>query len=302
VAPEARREKPTMRDRVITHFARELSAILFMECPRRMKRRLVAAHTRVTWRYVLAVKFHSRAASPVRIGATTIWPADFGSFRHLFEEVFIRRIYHLQLDTETPRIVDCGSNIGMSLAFFREEYPAAELTAFEPDPGNYARLKSTARASFPAATLHNCALAAVPGRMELYSTTDEGGSTTKSLFRESLDTASVVSESVNVVRLSDFLKAPVDLLKLDVEGAESSVMQDLVSSGALALVKNMVAEFHDISRTGEGSLANFLASLQANGFSCSFASEPRRSEGRIDPHARQNVLIYASRASRAVYE
>jgi hypothetical protein len=142
----------------------------------------------------------------------------------------------------------------------------------------------------------------VAGRMELYSTTDEGGSTTKSLFRESLDTASVVSESVNVVRLSDFLKAPVDLLKLDVEGAESSVMQDLVSSGALALVKNMVAEFHDISRTGEGSLANFLASLQANGFSCSFASEPRRSEGRIDPHARQNVLIYASRASRAVYE
>jgi hypothetical protein len=59
------------------------------------------------------------------------------SFLYLFEEIFAKASYLFHSDTDRP--LDCGSNIGMSVLFFKKLYPAARITAFEPDPRTYAR-------------------------------------------------------------------------------------------------------------------------------------------------------------------
>jgi hypothetical protein len=51
--------------------------------------------------------------------------------------------------------------------------------------------------------------------------------------------------TVDVERLSDLLgDRRVDFLKLDVEGSEETILDDLQNSGALARVDELVLEFH----------------------------------------------------------
>ena len=45
-------------------------------------------------------------------------------------------------------------------------------------------------------------------------------------------------------KLSDFIEGPVDLLKLDVEGAEHRILRDLLSSEKIQYIRHMVIEYH----------------------------------------------------------
>src|SRR5688500_18350648 len=42
---------------------------------------------------------------------------DFVTAVSLFEEIFVNRDYFFITDTKSPLIIDCGSNIGMSVLF-----------------------------------------------------------------------------------------------------------------------------------------------------------------------------------------
>ena len=54
--------------------------------------------------------------------------------RYLYREVFAEREYWFATDNPRPVILDCGSNIGMAILFFKSLYPDAEIVAFEPAP------------------------------------------------------------------------------------------------------------------------------------------------------------------------
>src|SRR5690242_10249467 len=54
--------------------------------------------------------------------------------RYLYREVFAEREYWFATDSPRPVILDCGSNIGMAILFFKSLYPEAEIFAFEPAP------------------------------------------------------------------------------------------------------------------------------------------------------------------------
>lgn len=286
-----------MRDRIIIHYLRQVVAILSLDGPRGLRGRLFVSYSRLFWRYVLAVKFSSKKDAPVRVGRFTIPPTDFGVLRHLYEEIFIERIYALPLRSERPVIVDCGSNIGMSVLFFKEEYPQARITAFEPDPENFTHLESAVKANAPDVVIYKMAVSDEPGQLQLYtSSSSQGGMTMKSLYRERLDETALMSESVEVVRLSDYLPPAVDLLKIDVEGAEISVLRDLITTGAIGQVKNLIVEFHDMKQEGRPPLSEFLATLQAQGFELKLSAEPPRARGYIESSGTRDILIYASRA------
>ena len=56
-------------------------------------------------------------------------------------------------------------------------------------------------------------------------------------------------ELVRMVRISDFIqdkKIPrIDLIKLNIEGGEYDVLEDLIESGAVTRIKNIQVQFHD---------------------------------------------------------
>jgi len=84
--------------------------------------------------------------------------------RYLYREVFAERDYWFSADTTRPVILDCGSNIGMAILFFKALYPDAEITAFEPAPWACSAMEETIHANaLRDVTLYNAALAEQDG-------------------------------------------------------------------------------------------------------------------------------------------
>lgn len=168
----------------------------------------------------------------------------------LVHELFANAEYAFRAETPTPRIVDCGANIGLSVLFFKRLHPGARIVAFEPEPTTFARLERTvAENGLQGVVLHHAAVAEAAGTVTLYADpADPGGITS------STDPAwgGPVAREVPAVRLSEVLREPVDFLKLDVEGAEYGVVRDLAASGALALVREAVIEYHDVASEPDG--------------------------------------------------
>ncbi|HEU0053622.1 MAG TPA: FkbM family methyltransferase, partial [Longimicrobium sp.] len=176
--------------------------------------------------------------------------------------------YAFRPATDRPRIVDCGANIGFSILFFRKMFPGARILAFEPDPAAFARLRRTVEENGlgDGVELRNEAVAGEAGTLRLFG--PPGGIEVGTAWTEG------EARDVPAVRLSDHIDGPVDFLKLDVEGAEYGVIDDLVRTGAIGHVREAVIEFH---RDGAAPDApeRMVAALRAAGFAVTGDLSPR---------------------------
>jgi FkbM family methyltransferase len=212
--------------------------------------------------------------------------------RFLYREVFAEREYWFASDTAKPVILDCGSNIGMAILFFKALYPDCEITAFEPAPWACAAIEETLAANdLRGVTLHNAALAETDGTLELFHDPKHPGSAVMSVYEDRMPGEKV---SVPAVRLSHYIGGtPIDFLKLDVEGSELPVLRDLVASGTIAQIRQMVIEFHHHMSPQVDNLSECLAILEQHGFGYQITS------GQVyTPITRgqfQDVLVHAYR-------
>src|ERR1035441_6582175 len=71
---------------------------------------------------------------------------------------------------------------------------------------------------------------------------------------------------VRTVRLSDYITEDVDLLKLDVEGSEMAILEDLMAAGKLERVRQIIGEYHHHVKPDEDRLGEFLSLLERAGF------------------------------------
>ncbi len=74
-----------------------------------------------------------KPGSSVRYRNFTIRVNDGLNFYMMMKDIFINRIYHFEARRANPVILDCGSNIGISILYFKQIYPRAQIVAFEPD-------------------------------------------------------------------------------------------------------------------------------------------------------------------------
>jgi FkbM family methyltransferase len=189
---------------------------------------------------------------------------EAGWMRFLYREVFAEREYWFETDNPRPVILDCGSNIGMAILFFKSLYPDAAITAFEPAPWACAAIEATLEANdLHGVTLHQAALAEYDGVLDLFHDPSHPGSAVMSVFEDRM-----LGEAVRVpaVRLSRYVTGPVDFLKLDVEGSELAVLRDLATTGALARIDQMAIEFHHHMSPQIDNMSECLAILEQNGF------------------------------------
>jgi FkbM family methyltransferase len=216
---------------------------------------------------------------------------EAGWMRYLYREVFAEREYWFTTNSTRPVILDCGSNIGMAILFFKALYPDAEITAFEPAPWACSAIEETIRANaLTGVTLHNAALAETEGTLDLFHDPEHPGSAVMSVFRERMPGQSV---SVPAVRLSRYVTKPVDFLKLDVEGSELAVLRDLAATGALGEIRQMVIEFHHHMSPTVDNLSECLAILEGNGFGYQLTSAQVYTP--ITRGQFQDVLVHAYR-------
>lgn len=133
----------------------------------------------------------------------------------VIKEMFLEKQYSFDgLDPQV--IVDLGSHVGASIGFFRATYPDAEIIGMEPDPGAFLRLCSIVKA-LPGVRVYPWAIAGTTGRLSFRRATQSWASALT-------DESGPDTIDVEAVTLPDLLgrveRHHVDVLKLDVEGAE----------------------------------------------------------------------------------
>lgn len=218
---------------------------------------------------------------------------DRASFQLLLSEVFFKQEYAFKTESRAPVILDCGSNIGLATLFFKRMFPNARIHAFEPDPDTFSVLNhNIAQNCLRDVSAHNVLLADVDGESSFYVCNEVPGSLMMSRFSDRLQTSREIR--VKAVRLSNYIEEPVDLLKLDVEGAEFDILRELLSSGKLALIRRMVIEYHHKIADRPAEMSEFLALLEEAGFEYQIAAncDPVLSENKY-----QDILVGAYRRS-----
>jgi FkbM family methyltransferase len=210
------------------------------------------------------------------------------SLKFLFDEIFVRQEYFFSAETGRPFILDCGSNIGMSVLYFKLLYPQSEITAFEPDREAFACLERNVRENgFAGVKVHRLALSNREGELDFYYDPADPGSLRMSAVRERMPKQKQV---VACTLLSKFIDREVDLLKLDVEGVEREVLEDLQQAGKLGFVRQMVLEYHHHIHTDLDEFSGILGILEGAGFGYQVESALSRP---LRPHEFQDILVYA---------
>ncbi len=195
-----------------------------------------------------------------------------GSLTFTYYEIFVEQIYDARGLGPRPRIIDCGSNIGLSVIWFKQRYPDSTVLAFEADP---------AISALMARNIKRLALNSV----EIVHSAVSGDAGSKSFLAEGsiggrlVSAPSVKSVDVKTVRLSDYIDGPVDLLKLDVEGAEFDVLEDLCATGKIELVRNLICEVHRIGPS-PAPIGDFLQRLGQCKFAVCVAYADSTSDAR----------------------
>jgi FkbM family methyltransferase len=190
---------------------------------------------------------------------------DYQIFATLFEELYVAEVYYFSTSSPEPLIVDCGSNIGLSVLYFKRLYPKAKVIAFEPDNETFGMLELNVRANnLTGVTLVKKALYDSVGSVPFYVSPEQPGMLVQSTRKENLASSRVTS--VETEMLSTYLTEPVDFLKMDIEGAEDQVLKDLNETGKLALVREIVLEYHHHLTPREDKLGVFLKTLEQTNF------------------------------------
>jgi len=143
-------------------------------------------------------------------------------------------------------------------------------------------------------TCHRVALGAEEGTGEFRVEARPAGSLVGSVGGAGMREFLTATETVQVRRLSSYLESTIDLLKLDVEGAEGAVVQELAESGKFRLIERMIVEFHHHLGVGSLSLAAFLTLIESEGFDYQLIADSVGGAAR-EPGAFEDVLIYAYR-------
>jgi FkbM family methyltransferase len=164
-----------------------------------------------------------------------------------FLMVLAGREYDFAVDRPSV-IIDAGANIGLASIWFASKFPEARILAIEPERSNYDLLVRNLE-RYPNVTPIHAALWTHRGTLGIDDPRDEGPWAFQT--RELEDLPHPV-DSVPCLSLADLISdydlGWIDLLKVDIEGAEKEVFSSpsewIGSVGAIAI------ELHDRFKTG----------------------------------------------------
>jgi FkbM family methyltransferase len=178
-------------------------------------------------------------------------------------EIFEQRCYAFNGSGEIT-IIDCGANIGLSSLWLALNYPGAVIEAYEADPAIHASLvrnvsslglEDRVRAHNQAVWTHNNGI----------SFLCEGGASGRAAETAQSSGALSARRLVPSVTLAELLasQAKIDLLKIDIEGAENHILCDPAID--LRRVHHLFLEYHSFQADPQ-MLPEILALLKVNGF------------------------------------
>ncbi|MCF6355442.1 MAG: FkbM family methyltransferase [Candidatus Polarisedimenticolaceae bacterium] len=135
-------------------------------------------------------------------------------------------------NVESPVILDVGANCGLFSALAAQRFPSARIYAFEPAPDLSLLAKENLKDH--GCTVVQKAVADKSGKATLFI--NKKSQQTNSIIHDAVAAVGEVSGEyeVETISLDDFIRAEgidkVDVLKIDVQGAESAVLAGAVET------------------------------------------------------------------------
>jgi FkbM family methyltransferase len=163
----------------------------------------------------------------------------------IFEQIFLLRDCEVKLQAEPRFIVDAGAHIGCSALFFASSFPRANVAAIEADPGNYQLLLRNTRDHQRIRAIH----AAVWHRPESVVIANEQDDPWSFQIKSADGQCTTIQGMTVSAIISECGFEKIDLLKLDIEGAEREIFE----AGDLDWMNRtdaIMIELHDRFRPG----------------------------------------------------
>lgn len=156
-------------------------------------------------------------------------------------------------------IVDCGVNHGEFSTQISKKW-SCKIHGLEPDPRLFKNLPKINNCQF-----HQLALSDTEGSMKF----NLGESMCSSLlFREEENSQTVESQTISLPRFCEINRIDkIDLLKLDIEGAEIQVLKSLKGEWIAKKIIQITVEFHEfLDQTMIPEIEEIIEKLKSFGF------------------------------------
>jgi FkbM family methyltransferase len=185
-----------------------------------------------------------------------------GVFASNGEEMVLRSLSGFPIET----IFDVGANVGDWSLLAHRLFPSARIFAFELSPPTFEHLRQNIRADSSMATF-NFGLSDHEGKTVFYHYPEKPGET--SVISHSFQSGGLQLEGR--LRTGDAFCAEqgiqkIDLLKIDVEGAESSVLRGLENMLAAGRISVIQFEYEKLNIATKFLLKDFYALLGGYGY------------------------------------
>jgi FkbM family methyltransferase len=188
----------------------------------------------------------------------------------IYDDIFRKNVYFFEANTSEPFIIDCGGHIGLAVLYFKSLCPQARILSFEPNPETFALLqKNIAQNNLRGVEAINMALTCDDKRDAILYIGEN--------FLQTWDSTDTIEPNLWVnmheyhgipvpsTRLSSYINERVDFLKLDIEGAEVAVLDEL--NGKLSAVGALTLEYHqNPANLAQGKLPKIIEKLSRSGF------------------------------------
>ena len=167
-------------------------------------------------------------------------------------QVFFSKEYDFNIEPKPAVIVDAGANIGAAAVYFANKYPDARIFAIEPEEGNFRLLQQNVNAYSNITPIH-AALWSKECTLEIanaFAFEREAAYMTHEVSNGVAD--GCIRKNVQAMHMPGILGQYninyVDLLKIDIEGAEKEVFEN--QPDWLSKVSVIAIELHDRFKPG----------------------------------------------------
>lgn len=235
---------------------------LIRRAMRKLRRELRPTAEEAAWRAIEARAGRERRRTPgvLRLMNLDLEYVDALSLAPQWHDIFVRRTLDFRSATDAPCVLDCGANVGLATIWIKQRFPRARVTAFEADPAICAVMRrNVERNRIENVEVVQAAIWRENTRLAFRAEGSDSGA----IDSVAAETPGAIVE-VPAIRLRDRLAAaPVDLLKLDIEGAELDVLED--AADLLHQVRAIHVEVHDFA-PARRLLPRCLMVLEGAGF------------------------------------
>ncbi|WP_034057272.1 FkbM family methyltransferase [Lacinutrix jangbogonensis] len=158
-----------------------------------------------------------------------------------FEEVFITQIYNIDLTFTPKTIIDAGANTGFASLFFKFRYPDADIVAVEIDGGNAEMIEKNLKGFSNFEIIKK----GLFNKHAFFKVENPYEATNSFVIKEVNQDDNYDVEAVTVSQIiKDKNWDTVDILKIDIEGAEMELFESNYQDW-LPKVKVIYVETHD---------------------------------------------------------